>query len=86
MNKDIFQAMSSYMPFPPLRHNYPFGFGSHAPPLHSYMPPPFGLFSQPRPSIKKLLEKFLIESEKEDMPFIKNTLYNLMIFLDQNCE
>jgi hypothetical protein len=88
MMKNTLPQMNNYISYP--SHQVTCSFMSpHMPgsypqyQVHSPLPPaPY--FSQPKPSLKKILEKFVLESPMMDRPLVKITIYDLMVFIDKN--
>lgn len=52
-------------------------------PPYLHYPPP--MFPYPKPPIKKMLERFLYESNT-DKYLLKTAIYRLMVFIDSNYE
>lgn len=84
------------LPFPPINmyppvpsfSNYPFGVGPNYPPSFSQYPVPPRMvpFGQTNPTIKKLLESFLLSSALEEQAMVKVTMYDLMVYIDKNAD
>jgi hypothetical protein len=76
------------MPFPTMPGPFPFGMPPSPmfPPMY-YQPPPHPSYYQPqRPTLKKILDRFLMESSFEEKVMVKKTLYDLMVYVDKNYE
>lgn len=77
------------MPYSSMPNHFPFNM---APPPHMFPPLYYPQMSHPnyfqsqRPTIKKALERFLMESIFGEKAMVKKALYDLMVFIDKNYE
>ncbi len=71
------------MPYPNPFMNFPFGMPPPFPPMFHQFPPMFPHMKLP---LKKVMERFLVESDISEKEILKNILYDLVIFIDKNCD
>ena len=78
-----YPSMPGPFPFgmPPSPHMFPPMYYQH--PNHPNQP---NYYPQQRPTIKKALDRFLMESSFGEKVMVRKTLYDLMVFVDKNYE